>query len=137
MRRRIGFSRMAVLAAAAAVMAACQNGVTGPSLSATVQNLSSQRTVAGLVGGENVCCCHIAGQLTNTSSIGVHAEVLFTARNSSGQAVGTALNIQRDVAAGASRSFLAVGIAAACKDVSLAQINQDKVIRLKGLWEPE
>ena len=50
--------------------------------------------------------------------------------------MGTALNIQSNVPPGATRSFLAVGIPAACKDISLTQIVADKIIRLKGLWVP-
>jgi hypothetical protein len=47
------------------------------------------------------------------------------------------MNIQRDIPAGATRSFLAVGITAACKDVNLTQVMADRIVRLKGLWEPE
>ena len=53
----------------------CQNGVTGPSLSATVQNVRLNPTVAGVQGGENVCCCHVIGSVTNTSSITVSATI--------------------------------------------------------------
>jgi hypothetical protein len=127
----------AALAVAVAVMTGCQNGVTGPSLSATVQNVSLQPTVAGLQGGQNVCCCHLAGQLTNGSSVAVHAELIFPAKGTNGENLGTALNILEDVPSGATRSFLAVGITAACKDVSLSQIVADKQIRLKGLFFPD
>jgi hypothetical protein len=127
----------AAFAVAVAAMAGCQNGVTGPSLSASVQNVSLQPTVAGLQGGENVCCCHLAGQLTNGSSVPVHAELIFPAKGANGENLGTALNILEDVPAGATRSFLAVGITAACKDVRLSQIVADKQIRLKGLFFPD
>src|SRR5687768_97131 len=120
MKLRAGFL-VAALALAGALMASCQNGVVGPSLAATVQNVSLQPTVAGLVGGENVCCCHLAGQVTNLSSVAVHAELLFPARTTNGQPAGTALNIQPNVPAGATRSFLAVGITSACRDLSLNQ----------------
>jgi hypothetical protein len=137
MKQAVGFAAIAALVLAGALMAGCQQGVTGPSLSATVQNVSLQPTVAGLEGGQNVCCCHVAGQVTNTSSVPVHAELLFTAKGPNGLLVGTALTIQRDVPARATRTFLAVGIFAACKDISLSQIVADKLVRLKGLWEPE
>jgi hypothetical protein len=136
-RQRAWWPLAAAVLVAAAVTAGCQNGVTGPSLSATVQNVSLQPTVAGLQGGQNVCCCHLAGQLTNGSSIPVHAELIFTAKGASGQTLGTALNILEDVPAGATRSFVAAGITAACKDLSLSQILADKQIRLKGLFFPD
>ncbi len=114
----------------------CQSGVTGPSLAATVQGVTLQPTVAGLVGGENVCCCHIRGSVTNQSSVAVHAELLFEAKGTSGQALGTAIVMEQSIQPGATRSFLAVGITAACREVSLSQVVADKQIRLKGLWEP-
>jgi len=136
MKQITGFPLTAALAVAGALMAGCQNGVVGPSLSATVQNVSLQPTVAGLQGGQNVCCCHLAGQVTNTSTVPVHAELLFEAKAANGDRLGTAIDIEQNVAAGATRSFLAVGITAACKDVILSQVLADKRIRLKGLWEP-
>lgn len=126
----------AVLAVAIATMAGCQSGVVGPSLSADIQNVRLQPTVAGLVGGENVCCCHIVGELRNTSSIAVDAELLFPAKAPDGQPLGTGLNIQTNVPPGGSRVFLAVGITAACKDVRLSQVVADSEIRLKGLFQP-
>ncbi len=131
------FGTAAALTCALVLVAGCQSGVTGPSLSATVQNLSLQPTVAGLEGGQNVCCCHLAGQVTNTSSVAIHAELLFPAKGPTGQNLGTALEIVRDLPAGATRSFLAVGISSACRDVSLAQVVADKLVRIKGLWEPD
>ena len=101
-----------------------------------VQGVTLQPTVAGLVGGENVCCCHIRGSVTNQSSVAVHAELLFEAKGTSGQAIGTAIVMEQSIQPGATRSFLAVGITAACREVSLSQVVADKQIRLKGLWEP-
>ena len=129
--------RVSIVVVAASVSSlACQGGVTGPSLAASVQNVKLEPTVAGLVGGENVCCCRLAGELTNQSSVPVDAELLFPAKGSDGQAVGTATNILTDVPAGATQSFVALGILQACHDLSLSQIVADKQIKLKGLWKP-
>jgi hypothetical protein len=139
MKLSAGLRVSSVLAVAGGLMAfmgGCQNGVTGPSLTATVQNVSPQPTVAGLEGGPNVCCCHLAGQITNTSTVPVDAELRFPAKTN-GQLVGTAVDIQSDIPAGATRSFLAVGIPSACKDINLSQILTDKEVRLKGLWRPD
>jgi hypothetical protein len=136
-KQRTGLFVAAAFAVAVAAMAGCQNGVTGPSLSATVQNVSLQPTVAGLEGGQNVCCCHLAGQFTNGSSVAVHAELLFPAQSANGQNLGTATTILENVPSGATRSFLAVGITSACKDLSLSQVVANKEIRLKGLFFPD
>jgi hypothetical protein len=136
MTRTTGFAVVAACAVAGALIGGCQNGVTGPSLSATYQNVSLQPTVAGLTGGENVCCCHLAGRVTNTSSIAVDAEVRFTAKAGDGTVLGTASDIMTNIPAGASRQFLAVGIAEACRSLSLSQIVTDGQIRLKGLFTP-
>jgi hypothetical protein len=136
MRDRAGFRVAAALALAAVSTSGCQNGVTGPSLTATVQNVSLQPTVAGLEGGMNVCCCHLAGQLTNTSIVAVDAELIFEALGPDRQLVGTAKTILSDVPSGATRPFLAVGLPSACKDLDLAKILETKEIRLRGLWVP-
>ena len=136
MTQRAGFAVVAAVAVAGALIVGCQNGVTGPSLSANFHDVSLQPTVAGLEGGQNVCCCHLAGRLTNTSSIAVDAELRFPAKVANGETVGTAIDILTNVPAGATRSFLAVGIPAACKDIALSQIVTDGSVRLKGLWEP-
>lgn len=133
---RLFLGAIGLLALAGGASAGCQNGVTGPSLSATVTNVTLQPTVAGLEGGANVCCCHLVGQLTNTSGIAVDAELDFPAKTADGQVVGTATNILSNVPAGATVPFLAVGIPAACSSLSLNQILADQVIKLKGLWTP-
>jgi hypothetical protein len=127
---------LALAFAAAAFTLACQNGVVGPSLSATVKSLALQPTVAGLDGGENVCCCHITGQVTNTSTVGEHIVVAFPAKDAAGQPLGSASAIVRDVPAGATRPFQAVGIAARCSSLSLSQIVTDQRMKVYGLWEP-
>jgi hypothetical protein len=137
MNHRTGFRVAAALAVTGALMAGCQNGVTGPSLAANFHDVSLQPTVAGLEGGQNVCCCHLAGRLTNSSSVAVDAELRFPARAADGTPLGTGMEILTDVPAGATRSFLAVGITAACKDLSLSQIVADGSVRLKGLFQPD
>lgn len=136
MKQSAGIAAAAALALVVLLTAACQNGVTGPSLSVTLQNVTLQPTVAGLTGGENICCCHIFGQVTNTSSIPVDAELLFPAKAPDGRTLGTGLIIIANVAAGATKEFRAVGITAACREVSLTQVMADKIIRLKGLFTP-
>jgi len=118
------------------LLVGCQSGVTGPSLSATVQSVALQPTVAGLVGGENVCCCHIRGTVTNQSSVAIDAELLFPARTSDGRALGTGIIMEANIPPGATRAFVAVGITAACREVNLTQVVADKQVRLKGLWQP-
>jgi hypothetical protein len=129
-------SVIAALVLAGSLSAGCQNGVTGPSLAASVNNLTLQPTVAGLEGGADVCCCHLVGQLTNTSTVAVDAELEFPAKGANGQVVGTAINILSNVPPGGTVSFLAVGIAAPCSSLDVNQISADEVIKLKGLWTP-
>lgn len=141
MRMKLGnglaaFAALVLVVLAGVVFAGCQSGVVGPSLTATVQGVTLQPTVAGLVGGENVCCCHIRGTVTNQSTVAVHAELLFPAKAADGQALGTGIVMETDIQPGATRAFVAVGITAACRDVVLTQIVADKQIRLKGLWAP-
>ncbi len=135
-QRRTALAVIAV-AAAGAMIAGCQNGVTGPSLSATYHDVSLQQTVVGVDGGANVCCCHLAGKFTNTSSISVDAELRFVAKDKNGQQVGTGEAVLNNVPAGATQSFLAVGIPAPCSSLTLSQILADGSIRLKGLFIPE
>lgn len=132
----VGLAAVMLVALAGVFLSGCQSGVTGPSLAATVQGVTLQPTVVGLVGGENVCCCHIRGTVTNQSTVAVHAELRFEAKGASGQALGMAAVMEQNIQPGATRAFVAVGITAACREVSLAQVVADKQIRLKGLWEP-
>jgi hypothetical protein len=122
--------------AAGALSAGCQNGVTGPSLSATFQQVTFVPTVAGLTGGENVCCCHLAGKFTNTSSIAVDAELRFPAKDKGGVLVGQGEDLLLNVQPGATQSFLAVGITASCSSLTMSQILADGTIRLKGMFIP-
>jgi len=137
MKHSARLAAAAALAVIGSVTLACQNGVTGPTLSATVRNLALQPTVSGLDGGANVCCCRVTGQVTNTSSVTAHIELLFAAKSTAGQLIGTAADMQRDVTPGGTRSFQATGIPMACRDVNLAQIAADQHVRLIGLWEPQ
>lgn len=136
MRIRTRLLAAFAIALASAVALACQSGVTGPSLSATVSNLQLQPSVSGLEGGQNVCCCHVTGRVTNTSSVGVHIELIFPAKDAAGQVLGVASDIQRDVAPNGVRDFVAVGILAPCRSVGLSQVTADKRVRVMGLWEP-
>jgi hypothetical protein len=136
MKLSAGFIVATAIAVGGTLIAGCQNGVVGPSLSAVYTDVTLQPTVAGLVGGENVCCCHLAGRVTNTSSIPVDAEVRFTAKGTDGALLGTATDILTNIPSGGSRQFLAVGLPHACRNISLPQILADGQIRLKGLWTP-
>jgi hypothetical protein len=126
----------AVALAAAVLTLACQSSVPGPSLSATVQGLTLQPTVSGVDGGANVCCCQIAGQVKNTSSVTAHIQLTFPAKDAAGASVGLAADIERDVPSNSLRSFVAAGIQAACNNIKLSQIDADKQVRVFGLWEP-
>jgi hypothetical protein len=134
-RRRLVLRTIVALAVAAG--SGCQNGETGPSLSASVTNVSLQPTVADLEGGANVCCCHVVGEVTNTSSIAIDAELQFPAKASdSGQLLGTALSTLTNIPKGSTQPFEAVGIPAACSTFTLSQILADKKVQLRGLWAP-
>lgn len=131
----------AVLALAAAVAIGCQNGVSGPSLTAVTSQLSLVPTLGStpdLSANMNTCCCHVSGTVKNTSSIEVNVELRFPAKNrQTGESVGMGLALQKNMAAGASRSFEAVGIYAPCNSIDLTQIDRDKMVNIKGLWQPE
>lgn len=117
-----------------ALTLACQNGVVGPSLTASVLTLSLSPTLK-VPAGENICCCHVVGTVKNTSSVNVHVELRFPAV-ANGQNVGTAVDLERDIAPNGVRAFEAVGIQSACSSLSLAQISADQRVRVIGLWEP-
>jgi hypothetical protein len=137
MRPRSALTAMVAVAAASVLIAGCQNGVTGPSLSANFHDVTLVPTVTGGVeGAANVCCCHLAGKFTNTSSITVDAELRFPAKDASGNLVGQGEDVLNNVPSGATANFLAVGITAPCSSLSLAQINADGSVRLKGLFQP-
>ena len=136
------FAAAVALALGVAFTFACQNGVVGPSLTATVQTLSLSPTFPFTAGdataeqaSRNICCCLVVGTVQNTSSITAHIELRFPA-TSQGQSVGTATDLERDVASQAVRTFSAVGIQAACNRLSLTQIAADQRVRVIGLWEP-
>jgi hypothetical protein len=138
-------ARLAVAVAFALGVAftfACQNGVVGPSLTATIQTISLSPTfpftpgdATGEQASRNICCCLVVGTVKNTSSITAHIELQFPA-TSLGQNVGTAVDLEKDVASQAVRAFSAVGIQAACNKLSLTQIGTDQRVRVIGLWEP-
>jgi hypothetical protein len=137
MKQRSAIATIAMIAGVSLSAAGCQSGQTGPSLSANFSNVTLVPTVVGVDGAANVCCCHLAGKFTNTSSITVDAELRFPAKNqSTGQLVGQGEDVINDVPAGESRSFLAVGITSPCSSLSLNQIVTDGSIRLKGLFQP-
>jgi hypothetical protein len=122
------------LAMVAAFTLACQNSVSGPSLSAAVQTLALTPTVSGVDGGANVCCCLVTGEVKNTSSVTIHIQLTFPGK-SQGASVGTAVVMERDVPSNTVRAFTATGLQAACKDLTLSQIDADKQVRVLGLWE--
>jgi hypothetical protein len=117
-------------------LAGCESGVTGPSLAASLSNVNLRPTVENQPLAENVCCCYITGSVTNNSSVTVHAELLFDAKNASGTRLGTGISIIPSLLPGATESFTAVGITEPCRNLNLGQIIDDKVIKLKGIWEP-
>jgi hypothetical protein len=133
---RTALGVIVAVTAAGLLSAGCQNGVTGPSLSSNFSQVTFVPTVAGLQGGENVCCCHLSGRFTNTSSIAVDAELRFPAKDKSGVLVGQGEDLLTNVPSGASRSFLAVGITAPCASLTMSQILADGTIRLKGMFVP-
>jgi hypothetical protein len=136
MRLSKGFAAVAAAIVTGALSAGCQNGVTGPSLVANFHDVSLQPTVAGLEGGANVCCCHLVGRLTNSSSVAVDAELRFPAKDRAGQPVGVGEDLLLSVAPGATKQFLAVGVTAPCSSLTMSQILADGQVRLKGLWQP-
>jgi hypothetical protein len=134
MTKTARFMAATAVAMVAASTLACQNGVSGPSLSAAVQTLTLTPTVSGVDGGANVCCCLVTGQVKNTSSVTVHIQLTFPGK-SQGANVGTAADMERDVPSNSVRAFTATGLQVACNDLSLSQIDADKQIRVLGLWE--
>lgn len=124
----------AAVALAGALAMACQNGVTGPSLSATIQTISLSPTVK-LPAGENICCCHVVGTVKNNSSVTAHIRLEFTAKKDGGT-IGQAMVLEKEVGSGAVRSFEAPGMFAPCSSIDTKQILADAVVRVIGLWEP-
>jgi len=124
----------ALLALGIATAFGCQNGVTGPSLSAVVESMSLSPTLK-VPAGENICCCHVVGTVKNTSSIDVHIQLEFPA-TAGGVNVGMATILVRNVTPGAVRTFEAIGIQSACSSLSMTQIAADQRVRAIGLWEP-
>jgi len=142
MKHAARFAVAVALALGAAFTIACQNGVVGPSLTATVQTISLSPTfpftpgnATGEQASRNICCCLVVGTVKNTSSIAAHIELQFPAMRA-GQSVGTAVDLEKDVPSQAGRSFSAVGIQAACNTLDLSQISADQRVRVIGLWEP-
>lgn len=142
MKHAARFAVAVALALGAAFTIACQNGVVGPSLTATVQTISLSPTFPFTPGNatseqasRNICCCLVVGTVQNTSSITAHIELRFPA-TSQGQNAGTAIDLEKDVPSQAGRSFSAVGIQAPCNTLSLSQITADQRVRVIGLWAP-
>ena len=131
--RRLALGLAVALAGALAM--ACQNGVTGPSLTATILQLDLSPTLK-VPAGENICCCHVVGTVKNTSSVSVHIRLQFPAKDKAGASAGAAEVLVTSVPAGATRPFEAVGIQTACGLLDKAQITADQRVRVIGLWEP-
>jgi hypothetical protein len=124
----------AVVAFAGALTIACQNGVSGPSLSATIVSMTLQPTVTA-PSSENICCCHVVGSVKNTSSVTAHVQLQFPAK-AGGTEVGRAIDLERDLAPGAVRAFEAPGLMVACSSIDPKQVLSDAIVRVIGLWEP-
>jgi len=94
----------------------CRSHETGPALSISVEgeNLVPTQDVANAAA---VCCCRVRGSVRNTSSIPVHVNIFFDARGASGS-LGAALDWVRNIDPGATKPYEAVGIVAACADVT-------------------
>jgi hypothetical protein len=124
----------AAVALAGALTMACQNGVTGPSLSASIQTLSLAPTV-NAPSSQNICCCHVVGSVKNTGSITEHVQLQFPAK-SGGTEVGRAVVLVNDLPSGEARSFEAPGLMVPCGTLDVNQVKADAIIRPIGLWEP-
>ena len=107
---------MATLMIGAAGMMACRSHETGPSLSMVVETTTLVPS-SSEVDAASLCCCRVRGTLRNTSSITVHVNVNFDAQGATGL-LGTALDWVPNVAPGALAPFEAVGISAACSQVT-------------------
>jgi hypothetical protein len=131
-------SRLSTAVAAAATLGlliACQNGVSGPSLSATVTPPPTFALQPSLAGQPTVCCCHVVGNVTNTSSVTVHVQLAFPA-SVGGQSAGAAYDFQKDIKPGEVRPFLAAGIYAPCSQLTTDQIFAGRQIQITGLYQP-
>jgi hypothetical protein len=124
----------AAVALAGAFALGCQNGVTGPSLSASIQTLALVPTVSA-PSSQNICCCHVVGTVKNTASINEHVQLQFPAKTA-GSEVGRAVVLERDLAPGAVRSFEAPGLMVPCGTLDPKQVLADAVVRPIGLWQP-
>lgn len=108
-------SRLLPVLVFAALAASCDH-VTGPSLSAKIE---SQRLVptSTFQNADQICCCHIQGNITNTSSIAVHISLRWSVFDKSGAQVATATDFLTSVAAGATKPYDSVGIEKPCSQV--------------------
>jgi hypothetical protein len=122
-------------ALAGALAMACQNGVTGPSLSASIQTLSLAPTVSA-PSSQNICCCHVIGSVKNTASIVEHVQLQFPAK-SNGAEVSRAIVLVNNVTPGEVRGFEAPGLLVPCGTLDVNQVKADAIIRPIGLWEPQ
>ncbi len=88
----------------------------GPSLSVDVE---SERLVStsSLPNAASLCCCRVRGNVRNTSSISVHVNLNFEARDPGDASLGTAIDWVPNLAPGASAPFDAAGILAPCSQV--------------------
>jgi|WetSurMetagenome_2_1015567.scaffolds.fasta_scaffold58060_3 hypothetical protein len=131
----------AIALSAAVALAGCQNGVSGPSLTATTSGLTlvpSLGSTPDLNANMNTCCCHVSGTVKNTSSVDTHIELRFPATSKqTNESVGMGLSVLTNVPAGGSKTFVAVGIYAACNTLDMNQITRDQLVNIKGLWSPQ
>jgi hypothetical protein len=90
---------------------------TGPSLSAVILNQTLVSTAKGALA-QSICCCHVEGQVQNTSTIPVDIILDWAAKDASGNPIGLATDFEKNLAPAGVASFNGAGIFAACSQVS-------------------
>jgi hypothetical protein len=102
----------------AILLAACTQ-VAGPTLTVSIEGrrLEPSSTVPNAA---TLCCCVVKGNVRNTSSIPIHVEARFFAKNPAGETM-QAVDWVPDVPAGATKPFAASGFLVPCGQVSSVQ----------------
>jgi hypothetical protein len=118
-RRGRSRARAILLPVATSIIGAISSGChheTGPSLSIVVESRSLAPTLTE-PNASSQCCCRVRGTVRNTSTIAVHVNVNFEARDADGRSLGTALDWIPNLAPDGRASFDAVGILGPCSVV--------------------